>query len=95
MPVIQVLFEHTSDSQVCLWQIGNACDSSQGKDTCALQVGSICLKLGKMTNNQAEYYGLLAGLEACKAMGIKRISVLGDSQLVIKQVTWSNCTEQG
>ena len=53
----------------------------------AMQVGSICLYLGTMTNNQAEYYGLLAGLEACQAVGVKRITVLGDSQLVIKQVT--------
>lgn len=51
-----------------------------------VQVGSICLNLGIMTNNQAEYYGLLAGLEACKAVGVKRLSVLGDSQLVVKQV---------
>lgn len=50
------------------------------------QVGSVCLNLGIMTNNQAEYYGLLAGLEACKAVGVKRLSVLGDSQLVVKQV---------
>ena len=50
------------------------------------QVGSVCLRLGIMTNNQAEYYGLLAGLEACKAVGVKRISVRGDSQLVVKQV---------
>lgn len=40
-----------------------------------------------MTNNQAEYYGLLAGLEACKAVGVRRLSVRGDSQLVVKQVT--------
>lgn len=51
-----------------------------------LQVGSICLNLSIMTNNQAEYYGLLAGLEACKAVGVKRISVHGDSQLVVRQV---------
>ena len=39
-----------------------------------------------MTNNQAEYYGLLAGLEACKRVGVKRIRIRGDSLLVIKQV---------
>ena len=61
-----------------------------------VQVGSICLKLGVMTNNQAEYYGLLAGLEACKAVGVKRLSVLGDSQLVLKQVNIGlNCQKRG
>ncbi len=52
----------------------------------ALQVGSICLKLGRMTNNQAEYYGLLAGLEAAKVIGVKHLKVLGDSQLIVRQV---------
>lgn len=50
------------------------------------QVGSICLNLGRMTNNQAEYYGLLAGLEAAGTVGIKHLKVLGDSQLVVRQV---------
>ena len=54
----------------------------------AVQVGSICLNLGRMTNNQAEYYGLLAGLEAAGTVGIKHLKVLGDSQLVVRQV-WS------
>lgn len=39
-----------------------------------------------MTNNQAEYYGLLAGLEAAKRVGVKQLEILGDSQLVIRQV---------
>ncbi len=53
---------------------------------CALQVGSICLKLGRTTNNQAEYYGLLAGMEAAQVVGIKKLRVLGDSQLIVRQV---------
>ena len=51
-----------------------------------VQVGSICVKLGKMTNNQAEYYGLLAGIEAARVVGVKKLRVLGDSQLVVRQV---------
>ena len=51
-----------------------------------LQVGTVCVNLGRMTNNQAEYYGLLAGLEAAKFVGVKRLKVLGDSQLVVRQV---------
>ena len=53
---------------------------------CAIQVGSICLKLGRTTNNQAEYYGLLAGMEAAEVVGVKKLRVLGDSQLVVRQV---------
>lgn len=38
------------------------------------------------TNNQAEYAGLVAGLAACKQMGILHVKVKGDSKLVINQV---------
>lgn len=38
------------------------------------------------TNNQAEYAGLVAGLHACKEMGVKDLKVKGDSKLVINQV---------
>jgi len=38
------------------------------------------------TNNEAEYEGLIRGLSRCLQMGIKRLSVQGDSQLVIRQM---------
>jgi ribonuclease HI len=37
----------------------------------------------KVSNNIAEYEGLLVGLRAANALGIKRIIVKGDSQLVV------------
>jgi ribonuclease HI len=37
----------------------------------------------KVSNNIAEYKGLLAGLRAASALGIKRLIVKGDSQLVM------------
>jgi hypothetical protein len=37
----------------------------------------------KVSNNIAEYEGLLAGLRATNALGIKRLIVKGDSQLVV------------
>jgi hypothetical protein len=37
----------------------------------------------KVSNNIAEYEGLLAGLRAANALGIKRLVVKGDSQLVV------------
>jgi ribonuclease HI len=44
----------------------------------------LCFKLEhKVSNNIAEYEGLLAGLRAANALGIKRLIVKGDSQLVV------------
>jgi ribonuclease HI len=37
----------------------------------------------KVSNNIAEYEGLLAGLRAANALGIKRLIVKGDSKLVV------------
>jgi hypothetical protein len=37
----------------------------------------------KVSNNITEYEGLLAGLRAANALGIKRLIVKGDSQLVV------------
>ena len=38
------------------------------------------------TNNTAEYEGLLAGLRITAHLGIKKLIVRGDSQLVVRQV---------
>ena len=38
------------------------------------------------TNNTAEYEGLLAGLRIVADLGVKKLIVRGDSQLVVKQV---------
>jgi ribonuclease HI len=52
--------------------------------------GHIVAKVGKFlgeeTNNVAEYMGLILGLKRAKAMGIKELQVLADSELVVKQV---------
>ena len=40
----------------------------------------------KNTNNEAEYIGLIIGLEEATNMGIKKLYVEGDSLLVIKQM---------
>lgn len=39
------------------------------------------------TNNEAEYCGLISGLLRCFDLGFKKVTVIGDSQLVINQVT--------
>ncbi|MCE9590424.1 MAG: ribonuclease HI family protein [Planctomycetes bacterium] len=43
--------------------------------------------LGRTTNNVAEYSGLLRGLEAALAMGVKELSILSDSELMVRQIT--------
>ena len=40
----------------------------------------------KTTNNEAEYSGLIMGLEKALDLGIKELAVEGDSLLVIKQM---------
>jgi ribonuclease HI len=42
--------------------------------------------LGHNTNNVSEYYGLIMGLTQVVAMGIKELTVKGDSLLIINQM---------
>ena len=42
--------------------------------------------IGIATNNQAEYSALIEGLKKAQKLGIKKLIVKGDSQLVIKQM---------
>ncbi|KAM2454578.1 hypothetical protein PS1_014675 [Malus domestica] len=41
----------------------------------------------KASNNEAEYEALLVGLRLAKHLGVKRIDIFSDSQLVVNQVT--------
>ena len=43
-------------------------------------------RIGRATNNQAEYEALVAGLEAASEYGFDEIHVRGDSELIVKQV---------
>ncbi len=42
--------------------------------------------IGEATNNIAEYRALLAGIEQAGRLGADRIEILGDSELVVRQV---------
>lgn len=42
--------------------------------------------VGETTNNVAEYYGLIAGLEQAKKIGLENIVCKLDSELVVKQL---------
>lgn len=42
--------------------------------------------MGIATNNQAEYYGMIKGLERCRDLGIDKVTLNSDSQLVVNQM---------
>jgi ribonuclease HI len=52
--------------------------------------GEIVAKLkkyiGRMTNNVAEYYGLIAALDYAQSHGIKSLRIEADSELLVKQM---------
>jgi len=51
------------------------------------EIGNICEYVGnRETNNTAEYSGLILGLAKAIELQIKKITVYGDSLLVIKQM---------
>ena len=44
----------------------------------------LCFQQGeKVSNNIAEYEGLITGLKAAAALGVKRLTIKGDSQLLV------------
>ena len=43
-------------------------------------------RIGKATNNVAEYRALLLGIELARAHGADELELLGDSELVVRQV---------
>lgn len=43
--------------------------------------------MGMATNNQAEYYGMIKGLERARDLGIDKVSLFSDSQLVVNQIS--------
>jgi ribonuclease HI len=42
--------------------------------------------IGTATNNVAEYRALLLGIERARALGAREIELIGDSELVVRQV---------
>jgi ribonuclease HI len=43
--------------------------------------------IGVATNNEAEYRGLLLGLQRARALGAREVEIVNDSQLVARQLT--------
>ncbi|MDW5595864.1 ribonuclease HI family protein [Conexibacter stalactiti] len=50
-------------------------------------VEQVAEAIGEATNNVAEYRALLRGLEAARALGAREVEVVGDSELVARQVS--------
>jgi len=42
--------------------------------------------IGRMTNNVAEYYGLIAALDYMQSRGVKALRIESDSELLVKQM---------
>lgn len=65
-----------------------------GESACAYAIskmdGTVVEKagfyIGIATNNQAEYYGFQRGLERCRDLGINKINLYSDSELVVNQM---------
>lgn len=43
-------------------------------------------RIGRATNNEAEYRALIAGLEAAEARGFASVDIRGDSELIVRQI---------
>jgi len=57
------------------------------KDETGKIVGQHSRYLGPTTNNQAEYNGVLLGMEEAKKLGVQEISFYLDSELVVNQLS--------
>jgi ribonuclease HI len=55
-------------------------------DRAGKKIAALHEYLGRQTNNYAEYQGLLAALDYALAHGPKALKVVGDSELLVKQI---------
>jgi len=69
---------------------GNPGDSAAAYVICKMDdtvVEKSGVYLGMATNNQAEYYGFIRGMERARDLGIDKVSLFSDSQLVVNQMS--------
>ena len=50
------------------------------------ELAAVGAAIGHATNNIAEYTALLKGLEHCRALGARRVEVVSDSELMVRQL---------
>lgn len=56
------------------------------RDAGGAEIDSVSVPLGVKTNNEAEYLALIAGLKRAKELGILRLKVMSDSELLVRQM---------
>ncbi len=65
---------------------GPAAIGATVKDEQGRLVARISQRIGRMTNNQAEYRAIIAALEAATRLGVKQVAMNLDSELVVRQI---------
>ncbi len=55
-------------------------------DESGREAHTVSRRIGRATNNEAEYQAAIAGLEAALALGARRVRLLMDSELVARQL---------
>jgi ribonuclease HI len=69
---------------------GNPGPSSYGAvvfDADGKELHTVSQAIGRSTNNQAEYRGAIAALEAALGLGAKEVELRMDSELVVRQLS--------
>ncbi len=61
--------------------IGATIKDEQGK-----LIARISQRIGRTTNNQAEYRAIIAALEEAARLGAEQVELNSDSELVVKQI---------
>ncbi len=56
------------------------------KDERGRLITSISQRIGRATNNQAEYRAIIAALEEAARLGARQVEIKTDSELVVKQI---------
>jgi ribonuclease HI len=56
-------------------------------DETGREVHAVSRRIGRATNNEAEYQAAIAGLEAALALGASEVRLRMDSELVVRQLT--------
>ena len=55
-------------------------------DAAGREVHAVSRRIGRATNNEAEYRAAIAGLEAALALGARDVELVMDSELVVRQL---------
>ena len=65
---------------------GSAAIGATLKDEKGNLIQNISRRIGRTTNNQAEYYAVIAALEKAISLGVKNVEIKADSELLVRQI---------